>query len=58
MTAIVVAAAQALHLTGDRLPRDVAPGRCRVLFLPEPVYYRRAAKWDFMPSYGRSPIRR
>src|SRR5262249_11252106 len=41
MTAIVAAAAQALDLTGEQLPRDAAPTDTGVLFLPEPVYHRR-----------------
>jgi hypothetical protein len=41
MTAVVAAAADALDLTGDRLPADAAPAELGVLFLPEPVYHRR-----------------
>jgi hypothetical protein len=40
MTAIVAAAAQALDLTGEVLPDDIAPDNGGVLFLPEPVYHR------------------
>jgi hypothetical protein len=40
MTAIVAAAAQALDLTGEVLPKDIAPDDGGVLFLPEPVYHR------------------
>lgn len=40
MTAIVAAAAEALDLTGDLIPDDIAPSDSGVLFLPEPIYYR------------------
>ncbi|SCL20413.1 hypothetical protein GA0074692_0861 [Micromonospora pallida] len=36
----VVAAAEALNLTGDVVPDDVAPSDGGVLFLPEPIYHR------------------
>jgi hypothetical protein len=41
MTAIVAAAADALDLTGEKLPAEDAPTDHGVLFLPEPVYQRR-----------------
>ncbi|GGJ89988.1 hypothetical protein GCM10010123_19770 [Pilimelia anulata] len=40
MTAIVAAAADALDLTGEVLPDDIAPSDFGVLFLPEPIYQR------------------
>jgi hypothetical protein len=40
MTAVVAAAADALDLTGERLPADIAPTEHGVLFLPQPVYHR------------------
>ena len=40
MTAVVAAAADALDLTGERLPGDIAPTAHGVLFLPQPVYHR------------------
>jgi hypothetical protein len=39
MTAIVAAAAQALDLSGEVVPNDVAPGDFGVLFLPEAIYH-------------------
>jgi hypothetical protein len=41
MTAIIAAAAEALDLTGDLLTAEAAPCETGVLFLPEPIYYRR-----------------
>jgi hypothetical protein len=41
MTAIIAAAAEALDLTGDLLTAEAAPCDTGVLFLPEPIYYRR-----------------
>ncbi|GGL92995.1 hypothetical protein [Micromonospora yangpuensis] len=40
MSAIVAAAAQALDLTGEVVPVDIAPSDDGVLFLPEPIYHR------------------
>ena len=40
MTAVVAAAADALDLTGERLPGAIAPTEHGVLFLPQPVYHR------------------
>ena len=40
MTAVIAAAADALDLTGERLPGDIAPTEHGVLFLPQPVYHR------------------
>jgi hypothetical protein len=40
MTAIVAAAGQALDLTGEVLPNDIAPDDSGVLLLPEPIYQR------------------
>lgn len=42
MTAIVAAATEALDLTGEVLPADIAPdgGAAGLVFLPEPIYYR------------------
>jgi hypothetical protein len=40
MTAIVAAAAEALDLTGEVVPDDIAPSDGGVLFLPEPIYHR------------------
>ena len=40
MTAVVAAAADALDLTGERLPADIAPTDHGALFLPQPVYHR------------------
>jgi hypothetical protein len=40
MTAIVAAAAQALDLTSEVLPDDIAPDNAGCLLLPEPVYLR------------------
>ncbi|GAA3913837.1 hypothetical protein [Actinoplanes auranticolor] len=40
MTAVIAAAAQALDLTGEVLPNDIAPDDSGVLLLPEPVYQR------------------
>ncbi|GAB3147135.1 hypothetical protein GCM10027290_29940 [Micromonospora sonneratiae] len=40
MSAIVAAAADALDLTGDVIPDDIAPSDSGVLFLPEPIYHR------------------
>lgn len=40
MTAIVAAATEALDLTGEVLPDDLAPSNGGVLFLPEPIYHR------------------
>lgn len=40
MTAIIAAAAEALDLTGEVVPRDVVPDDSGVLFLPEPIYHR------------------
>ncbi|MET8147856.1 hypothetical protein ACIBSW_24880 [Actinoplanes sp. NPDC049668] len=42
MTAIVAAAADALDLTDEVLPEDIAPDNGGVLFLPEPIYQRGA----------------
>ncbi|MEV0453725.1 hypothetical protein [Catellatospora methionotrophica] len=42
MTAVVAAAADALDLTGEILPGDIAPSDHGVLFLPEPIYHRDA----------------
>lgn len=41
MSAIIAAAAEALDLTGEVLPADLAPSDYGVLFLPEPLYRRR-----------------
>ncbi|GAA4595812.1 hypothetical protein BJY16_001802 [Actinoplanes octamycinicus] len=40
MTAIIAAAAQALDLTGEVLPDDIAPCDHGVLLFPEPLYHR------------------
>ncbi|MFI7493077.1 hypothetical protein ACIBXA_32365 [Micromonospora echinaurantiaca] len=40
MSAVVAAAAEALDLTGDVVPHDIAPSDGGVLFLPEPIYHR------------------
>ncbi len=40
MTAIIAAAAQALDLTGEVLPDDLAPCDHGVVFFPEPLYHR------------------
>lgn len=40
MSAVVAAAAEALDLTGDVVPDNIAPSNGGVLFLPEPIYHR------------------
>ncbi|WP_328463592.1 hypothetical protein OHA21_38345 [Actinoplanes sp. NBC_00393] len=40
MTAIIAAAAQALDLSGEVLPDDVAPDDQGVVFFPDPLYHR------------------
>lgn len=64
MTAVVAAAADALDLTGERLPADIAPTEHGVLFLPQPVYHRLpsgavngigAITWARMTTTGGRP---
>lgn len=40
MTAIIAAAAEALDLTGETLPEDIAPDDHGIIFFPEPIYHR------------------
>ena len=57
MTAILAAAAQALDITGEVLPGDIAPDNAVVLFLPEPIYHRSiAATWPRTSAPTYSPL--